>query len=124
MKTIVSNKQSWFNKIKLTKNDEVYVGIDVHDVGVNQRPLQPGMTFAMEPGIYIRVSALETLPNTPENAAFSEKVRPAVEKYKDIGIRIEDSFLVTDTGLECLSPGVPRTIDEVEAFLNAPGVRP
>ena len=30
MKTIVSNKQSWFNKIKLTKDDEVYVGIDVH----------------------------------------------------------------------------------------------
>jgi len=30
MKTIVSNKQNWFNKIKLTKDDEVYVGIDVH----------------------------------------------------------------------------------------------
>jgi len=30
MKTIVSNKQNWFNKIKLTKDDKVYVGIDVH----------------------------------------------------------------------------------------------
>ena len=30
MKTIVSNKQNWFNKIKLTKDDEIYIGIDVH----------------------------------------------------------------------------------------------
>jgi len=36
------------------------------------------MTFVIEPGIYIRAAALDNLPKTPENAAFIDKVRPAV----------------------------------------------
>ena len=47
----------------------------------------------------------------------------AVEKYKFIGIRIEDSFLLTDTGLKRLSATVPRTIEEVERFMKS-GERP
>jgi len=49
MKTIVSNKQNWFNKIKLTKDDEVYVGIDVHKksyavaVWLNDAPADTGL---------------------------------------------------------------------------------
>jgi Xaa-Pro aminopeptidase len=96
-----------------------YIGIDVHDVGSRTRPLQPGMAFTIEPGIYIRPSALETLPRTPENAAFIEAVGPAVRKYADIGIRIEDSFLLEDDGLRNLSASVPRTIEAIEAFLRA-----
>ena len=95
-----------------------WIGMDVHDVGID-RPLEPGMTFVIEPGIYIRGALLETLPKTPENVAFVEKVRPLVEKYKDIGVRIEDSFLLTSSGLERLSSTVPRTIDEIEQFLKA-----
>jgi Xaa-Pro aminopeptidase len=95
-----------------------YIGIDVHDVGNRTRPLQPGMAFTIEPGIYIRQSVLDTLPRTPENLAFIQQVQPAVRKYADIGIRIEDSFLLEEAGLRNLSAPVPKTIDEIEAFLR------
>jgi Xaa-Pro aminopeptidase len=94
-----------------------YIGMDVHDVGSPDQPLEPGMAFVIEPGIYVRERLLADLPSTPENAAFVEKVRPAVARYRDIGIRIEDSFLLTEAGLERLSAGVPRTVDEIEAFM-------
>jgi Xaa-Pro aminopeptidase len=95
-----------------------YIGIDVHDVGSRTRALQPGMAFTIEPGIYVRPSALETLPRTPENAAFIEQVGPAVRKYADIGVRIEDSFLLEDTGLRNLSASVPKTVEAIEALLR------
>jgi len=96
-----------------------WIGMDVHDVGDRDRPLAPGMAFVIEPGIYIRESALDNLPKTPENAAFIEKVRPAVQKYRDIGVRIEDSFLLTDSGLKRLSANVPRTVDEIESYMKS-----
>jgi Xaa-Pro aminopeptidase len=95
-----------------------WIGMDVHDVGDYQRPLAPGMTFVVEPGLYIRPQALADLADTPENRKFKEGVAAAVEKYKSIGIRIEDSFLLTPTGLKRLSATVPRTIDEVERFMK------
>lgn len=95
------------------------IGLDVHDVGT-RRTFEPGMTFVIEPGIYIREAALDALPPTAGNLAFIEKVRPLVEKYKNIGVRVEDSFLLTAEGLERLSAGVPRTIEEVEGFLRRP----
>jgi Xaa-Pro aminopeptidase len=94
-----------------------WIGMDVHDVAI-PRPLAPGMAFTIEPGIYIREAALDDLPKTAANLAFAEKVRPLVRKYKDIGVRIEDSYLLTDSGLERMSAGVPRTIAEVEQFLK------
>ncbi len=93
-----------------------FIGLDVHDVGDYRRLLEPGMTFVIEPGLYIRPEALDQLENTPENKTFIEKVRPAVEKYKYIGVRIEDSFLLTPTGLKRLSTKAPRTIDEIEGL--------
>jgi Xaa-Pro aminopeptidase len=95
-----------------------WIGMDVHDVGVPRRPLDAGMAFTIEPGIYIREAALNDLPKTPENAAFIEKVRPVVARYKNIGVRIEDSYLLTAEGLERLSKSVPRTVDEIETFLK------
>lgn len=94
-----------------------WIGLDVHDVGI-RRPLEPGMSFTIEPGIYIREAALADLPKTTENAAFIEKIRPTVAKYKNIGVRIEDSYLLTPAGLDRLSKGVPRTIDEIEQFMK------
>ena len=81
------------------------------------------MAFTIEPGIYIRQSALDTLPRTPENNALIEKVQPVVTRYANIGVRIEDSFLLESTGLRRLSSAVPRTIEEIEAFLKPKGSR-
>lgn len=103
-------------KIWSTHGVSHWIGMEVHDVAV-PRPLGPGMTFVIEPGIYVREAALDNLPKTPENAAFIEKVRPMVQKYRNIGVRIEDSFLLTDAGLERLSSSVPRTIEEIERFM-------
>jgi len=103
-------------KIWSTHGVSHWIGMDVHDVGV-PRPLGPGMTFVIEPGIYIREDALDNLPKTAENAAFIERVRPVVQKYRNIGVRIEDSFLLTEAGLDRLSSGVPRTIAEIERFM-------
>ena len=94
-----------------------WIGLDVHDVGDYRRPLEPGMTFVIEPGLYIREQALAELEDTPENRAFKETVKPAVAKYKDIGVRVEDSFLLSETGLVRLSARVPRTLEEIEAFM-------
>jgi Xaa-Pro aminopeptidase len=105
-------------KIWATHGVVHWIGMDVHDVGP-RRPFESGMAFVIEPGIYIREAALDNLPKTPENVAFIEKVRPAVDKYKNIGVRVEDSFLITDKGLERLSAGVPRTVEEIERFMQS-----
>jgi Xaa-Pro aminopeptidase len=99
-----------------------WIGLHVHDVGVTS-VLAPGMAFVIEPGIYIREQALETLPATKENLAFIEKVRPVMKKYLNTGVRIEDSFLLTPTGLDRLSAPVPRTIAEIESYLRAQPTR-
>jgi len=95
-----------------------WIGIDVHDEGDYERKLEPGMAFVVEPGIYVRPQALDNLPDTPENRAFKAAVAPAVAKYKDIGIRLEDSFLLTAGGLKNLSAKVPKAIDDVERLLS------
>lgn len=100
-----------------------WIGMDVHDVGDYDRPLAAGMTFVIEPGLYIRQDALDNLPDTPENRAFKAAVAPAVARYKDIGVRIEDSFVLTDGGLKSLSASVPRTVEDVERLMAQPGTR-
>jgi Xaa-Pro aminopeptidase len=68
-----------------------FVGLDVHDAGAYQEPLQAGMVITLEPGIYM-----------PEQG---------------IGIRIEDEVLVTPSGARYLSDGLPREADEVERWM-------
>jgi len=94
-----------------------WLGMNVHDVGRYGVPLQAGMVFTNEPGIYIREDVLDNLPDTPENKAFVAQVRPAFEKYKNIGVRIEDDLLVTETGVEWMTKNLPRKLEDIEAFM-------
>ncbi len=96
-----------------------WLGMNVHDVGNYAAPMKAGMVYTNEPGIYIREDALVNLPDTPQNKAFIEKVSPIYEKYKNIGVRIEDDMLVTETGVEWMNKNLPRSIADIEAFMAA-----
>ena len=97
------------------------IGLEVHDAGgYSYSPtgyFQVGEVFTIEPGIYISTKLLDMLPDTPKNRQFIAKVRPMVERYNNIGIRIEDDYVVTKDGLEWLSRG-PRTADEIERAMR------
>jgi Xaa-Pro aminopeptidase len=99
------------------------IGLDVHDPAqysdVPPFTFQVGDAFTIEPGLYVRASALDGLPDTPRNRAMIKKVRPALERYKNIGVRIEDDYFVTPTGVERVSQA-PREITEVEAAMGRP----
>jgi Xaa-Pro aminopeptidase len=84
-----------------------WLGMDVHDVGdykVDQkwRLLEPGMVLTIEPGLYI-----------PSDCKTVD------EKWRGIGIRIEDDLFVTEQGHEVLTRGVPKTILEIEALMQS-----
>jgi Xaa-Pro aminopeptidase len=98
------------------------IGLDVHDPGtsgVQPGILAPGDVFSIEPGVYVRRNLLEVIPDTPRNRALKDRIRSAVERYADIGVRIEDDYVVTNQGLERISLG-PREISEIEAMMQAP----
>ncbi len=114
---LITNKNSEQFRIWYMHGLSHWLGMNVHDVGNYGIPLKPGMTFTNEPGIYIREDALDYLPNTPQANEFKQKVRPAFEKYKNIGVRIEDDMLITDTGVEWMTKNLPRSIAEIEAFM-------
>lgn len=69
-----------------------YLGLDVHDVGDYQRPLQEGDVITIEPGIYI-----------PE---------------EEVGIRIEDDYWIVQDGVVCLTEQLPKQCEEIEAMVQ------
>jgi Xaa-Pro aminopeptidase len=87
-----------------------WLGLDVHDAGgykVNEetwQTLQPGHVLTVEPGIYISpdIKPAEGQPEVPE-------------KWRGIGIRIEDDVLVTATGNEVLTATVPKKVEDIES---------
>lgn len=81
-----------------------WLGLDVHDVGEYQlngdaRPLVEGMVLTIEPGLYI-----------PKDTQCDPELR-------GVGVRIEDNLLVTATGHENLTAGVPVEIDAIETLM-------
>jgi Xaa-Pro aminopeptidase len=94
-----------------------WLGMNVHDVGDYSKPLAPGMVLTVEPGIYIRPDALEVMAKNPENERFIKAVRPAFEKYKGIGVRIEDDVLVTESEPKVMSHAIPSKLEDVEAAM-------
>lgn len=94
------------------------IGLDVHDPDLSYYgPFAVGSAFTIEPGVYVRADVLEHLPDTPRNRALAERIRPAVEKYRNIGVRIEDDYFITPDGVERVSAGAPREIAEIEALM-------
>lgn len=96
------------------------IGLEVHDPTQFYAPpgsYGVGDVFTIEPGLYISTRVLDLLPDTPKNRAFVAAVRDAVARHDDVGVRIEDDYLVTPDGYERLSTGSPREAEEVEAAM-------
>jgi Xaa-Pro aminopeptidase len=92
------------------------IGLDVHDVDqYSSGAMAEGSVFTIEPGIYVRSNTIDIIGNTPANAAFRAKISAAVRKYANIGIRIEDDYIVTANGFDRITSGAPRSMDEIEA---------
>ena len=113
---LITDRNSEQYRIWFMHGTSHWLGMNVHDVGGGAM-LEPGMVFTNEPGIYIRPDALDNLPKTSEMEKFIATVRPAFEKYKGIGVRIEDDMLVTETGVKWMSAALARSIPDIEAFM-------
>lgn len=114
---LITDRNSDQYRIWFMHGTSHWLGMNVHDVGGRGVKLEPGMVFTNEPGIYIREDALQYLPKTPENEKFIAAVRPAFEKYKNIGVRIEDDMLVTADGVRWMTAALPRSIPEIESMI-------
>ncbi len=96
------------------------LGLAVHDLvqaSYGDGTYKVGDAFTIEPGIYISTRALDVLPDTPRNRAFIAKVRAAVLRYENTGVRVEDDYVITDKGLQRISTA-PREMDEIEALMK------
>ena len=96
------------------------IGLEVHDPGtsgIQPGTLAPGDAFSIEPGVYVRANLLNIIRPSPRNDPMKSKIASAVWHYANIGVRIEDDYLVTPSGVEWVSRA-PREIREVEATMR------
>jgi len=113
---ITDKEADWQNRIWFMHGTGHWLGMNVHDVGGGSR-FVPGAIFTNEPGIYIRPDALENLAKTSGREQFIAAIKPAFEKYKGIGVRIEDDMLITPEGVKWMTAALPRSIVDIEAFI-------
>src|SRR5262249_43898258 len=73
-----------------------------------------GSAFTIEPGIYVRANTVDIVPDTPANAGVRAKIAAAVRKYANIGVRIEDDYVVTASGDARITADAPREMDAIE----------
>jgi Xaa-Pro aminopeptidase len=116
---LITERNSPQYKIWFMHGTSHWLGMNVHDVGGGAK-FEPGATFTNEPGIYVRVDALNYLPfgwKAEDWEKFKAQIRPAFVKYKGIGVRIEDDMLVTADGVKWMSEALPRKLSDVEDFI-------
>jgi len=99
-----------------------FIGLAVHDVRTGDH-LRPNMVLTIEPGIYVREDSEERLVAQGVSEQELDKIRPALRKFMNIGVRIEDDILVTEDGYQVLSQTAPREIKEIERLMGARGER-
>ena len=117
---LITNRDSNQYRVWFMHGTSHWLGMNVHDVGSTATRFEPGMVFTNEPGIYVRPDALDNKPSGMSDAdweKFKTDVKPAFEKYKGIGVRIEDDMLVTPDGVKWMTAALPRKIADIEAFI-------
>ena len=128
---ITDPEADWQVQIWLPYHISHWIGLDVHDVGNLERRsekgrlLEPGMVFTVEPGVYVGEDVLEMISAMggrfapkEEIDAYIEAIKPAVQRYAGIGVRIEDDILITADGYENLSARAPKEIEEIEKIMK------
>lgn len=95
------------------------IGLDVHDPGQfsNVPPNQfgEGDAFTIEPGIYVREGVFKDLPDTPRNRAMIAHAQESAKRYRNVGVRVEDDYVLKGGKLIRISLA-PREIEEIEAL--------
>lgn len=95
------------------------IGLDVHDPAqfssTSAKVFGNGDAFTIEPGLYVREGVFEGLPDTPRNRSMIAKAQVPAAKYKNVGVRIEDDYVLKDGKLVRISMA-PREIAEIEAL--------
>src|SRR4030095_7305557 len=116
---LITDKKSNQYRVWFMHGTSHWLGMNVHDVGGGSK-FVPGVVFTNAPGIYVRPDALDYLPfswKQEDWEKFKAAVRPAFEKYKGIGVRIEDDMLITADGVKWMSEALPRKISDIEEFI-------